>query len=175
MQQAPGDDAVAEDLTRAVHVVEEGLQRADPPADAAGDEVPFGGVDDPGDQVEREGPLDPRVVEGDAAVGEHPGELGGPGAQLQRAERLEGGWRAANNAWYGGRGTPGRSNISSQASAMTYLSSMSAMSGDQEGFVSPDGFACYEALSDRSRESVSHSWVAPSVTRSPLTSPTSRQ
>ena len=89
-QHPPRDDSVGENLPAGVDVGEERLQRADPLPDAAHDQVPFHGVDDPGDQVERERPFLPAQVEGDAAVGEHPRELIGAEAQLRRVHRLQG-------------------------------------------------------------------------------------
>jgi hypothetical protein len=81
---------VGEDLTPAVHVGEETLEGGDPLAHGAGDEVPLGGVDDPGDQVERERPLLPAVGESDATVGEHPRQLVGAEPQVGAGQRLQG-------------------------------------------------------------------------------------
>ena len=52
-----GDDAVLDDLLVVVDVVDEQVQRADPLLEAALDPVPFGGRDDPRDDVERKDPL----------------------------------------------------------------------------------------------------------------------
>ena len=87
--EAPRDDALVDgagDLALAgVDVVEEGLERGDPLHDPALDDLPLVGGDDPGHRVEREGPLLPRVVEGDALVEVGPGE--GVGALLERLAR----------------------------------------------------------------------------------------
>ncbi len=87
--EPPWDHAVVERVAGTVHVGEERLERADPLPDAAGDQVPLDGVDDPRDQVEREGPFLALVVEGDPAVGEHPCQLVGTEPQLTRVHRLQ--------------------------------------------------------------------------------------
>ena len=73
----------------AVDVGEERLEDPDPLADAPRDEVPLRRVDDPRDEVGGHGPFLARVVVGDAAVGEHPGQLVRAVPQLGRVHRLE--------------------------------------------------------------------------------------
>ncbi len=85
----PGQHPVGERVPGPVHVGEEGLQREDPLLDAPRDQVPLDGVDHPGDEVQGEGPLLARVVVGDPAVGEHPGQLVRPETQLTRIQRLQ--------------------------------------------------------------------------------------
>ena len=87
--QAPGDHAVVEGAARPVDVGQERLQGLDPLADPPGDEIPLGRVDDPRDEVGGHGPFLARVVVGDAAVGEHPGQLVRAVPQLARVHRLE--------------------------------------------------------------------------------------
>ena len=55
--QPARDDAVAQDLLVAIDIVEELLQCPDPLSDAAFELRPLGGRDDPGHQIQREGPL----------------------------------------------------------------------------------------------------------------------
>jgi hypothetical protein len=73
-----------------INVGEEGLQGEDPLPDTADDQVPFHGVHDPGDEVQRERPFFAGVVVGDPPVGEHPGQLIRPEAQFRRIQRLQG-------------------------------------------------------------------------------------
>ncbi len=87
--EAPGEHAVVEGAAGAVDVGEERLEDPDPLADAARDEVPLGGVDDPRDEVGGHRPFLARVVVGDTAVGEHAGQLVGAVPQLGRVHRLE--------------------------------------------------------------------------------------
>jgi hypothetical protein len=87
--QPPGHHPVGERLARPVHVGQERLQRQHPLPDAPGDQVPFGRVDHPRDQVQRERPLLAREVVGDPAVGEHPRQLVGPVAQLGGVQWLQ--------------------------------------------------------------------------------------
>ena len=105
------DDAVVEDLAGVVHVGQERLQRPDPLLDAGLDRRPGLQLDDPGEHVEREGPLLAADVEGDALV-----EVGvlqrleavdevGPAQVLAATRRVVGRARAASSA----------SNISSYA------------------------------------------------------------
>ena len=70
--EAARDDAVGEDLTRAVDVGEEPFEREHALADAGLDDRPFLRRDDAGHEVERERPLGPRQREGDALVAEGP-------------------------------------------------------------------------------------------------------
>ena len=70
--EPPGNDAVPQDLTGAVHVVEERFERAHALGDAALDEQPLARRDHARDEVERERPLLlARVRERDAAIAEH--------------------------------------------------------------------------------------------------------
>ena len=67
--QLARDHAVGEHPPLAVDVGEERLQRPDPLRHAGLDRLPLGRRDDPGHQVERERPLHPADVEGDARLG----------------------------------------------------------------------------------------------------------
>ena len=79
--QTARDHAVGEDLARPVDVGEEPLEREHALAHAGLDDGPFVGVDDPGNEIEREGPLLTRVGERDPLVVE--------GAVARRAPDLE--------------------------------------------------------------------------------------
>ena len=79
--QTTRDHAVGEDLARPVDVGEEPLEREDALAYPGLDDGPFVGVDDPGHQIEREGPLLARVGERDPLVVE--------GAVARRAPEFE--------------------------------------------------------------------------------------
>jgi hypothetical protein len=78
-------DPVGHDALLAVDVVQEALQGPDPLLHAALDDVPLAGGDHPGHDVEREGTLLPREVEGHAPVQEGAGH--GVGAGVDVAER----------------------------------------------------------------------------------------
>ncbi len=95
--QPPGHDAVADDLTLAVDVGDEAVQRLDALLHAVRDEVPLGGRDDPRDQIERERaipglPVGPGRVEGDPALHEDRVAALGRGLQAlapQPVQRLD--------------------------------------------------------------------------------------
>ncbi len=77
-----GDEAVADDAGRAVHVVEEELEGAHPLGHPVGHPRPLGGGEDARHHVEGERSLLPVEVEGDALVHEGPGESGGAGRDV---------------------------------------------------------------------------------------------
>ncbi len=87
--QPAGDDPVGQDLRPPVDVGEERLQRPDTLGDAAFDDVPFGVVQQAGDEVQREGPLLAEEVEGDPGVPERPVERGLAGGEVAAAQRPE--------------------------------------------------------------------------------------
>ena len=84
------DDAVGHHGHLVVDVVEERLEGADALRHAAFQHVPLVGRDDPGHDVQREGPLLPREVEGDAAVQEGPRHGIGAGADISQREFAQG-------------------------------------------------------------------------------------
>ena len=101
-----GDDAVGEDLPRAVDVVDEGVDRPHPLLEPGREPLPFGGGEDARDDVERDDPLGRLLLaidgEGDAEAAE--GGLGGLLAAVElgrrrvgqpAGERLEAGARLA--------------------------------------------------------------------------------
>jgi len=72
-----------------VDVGQERLKHPDPLADPLGDQIPFGGIDDPRDEVGGHGPLLARVVVGDTAVGEDAGQLVSAVPELARVHGLK--------------------------------------------------------------------------------------
>jgi hypothetical protein len=88
--QLPGDHAVGHHGHLVVHVVEEGLEGADPLGHAALQHVPLPRRNDPGDDVERKRALFPREVERHTAVQEGAGHRVGTGAHVGEGELAEG-------------------------------------------------------------------------------------
>ena len=86
----PGQDTIGEGVTGPINVGQEGFQGKHPLPDTSHDQVPFHGVHHPGDEVQRERPFLAGVVVGDPAVGEHPGQLIRPEAQLGWIQWLQG-------------------------------------------------------------------------------------
>jgi hypothetical protein len=94
--QLPGHDSVANDLAVAVDVLEERVQRPDPLYQAALDQLPLVGRDDPRHQVERERPVDARAVgardlEGDPLLGEDLVAAAAEVGELEPADQVEAG------------------------------------------------------------------------------------
>ena len=87
--QSAWHDAVGEDLAGPVDVGEEALEGEDPLADPGLDHRPFVGVDDAGDEVERERALLARVREGDALVVERTVAGGAAHLEVVARERAE--------------------------------------------------------------------------------------
>jgi hypothetical protein len=86
---APRHHAVGEHLARAVHVGQERLERPDALCHADLDRPPLRGRDDPGHDVQREGPFDAFERERDALIEERPGQHLGAYAQLSAGQGLE--------------------------------------------------------------------------------------
>ena len=98
-----GSTPVGDNLAAAVDIGEKCLQGQNALPDAPHDQVPFGGVDDPGDQVERERAFLALVVESHPAVGEDAGQLVRAEAQLAGVERLQRGkQRRVRGTWLAG-------------------------------------------------------------------------
>ena len=70
-----GDDALREGHTVAIGVCQERLDGADALTHTSGEVTPLLGVDDPRDQVEREGSLHALEGEGHPSFGEGPSQL----------------------------------------------------------------------------------------------------
>ena len=88
--QLARDHAVGHHRHLVVDVVEEGLQGPDALGHAPFQDGPLIGGDHPGDDVQREGPLLPREVEGHAAVQEGPRHRVGPGADVGQGQLAKG-------------------------------------------------------------------------------------
>jgi hypothetical protein len=84
--QATGDDPVVEDLAGPVEVGEQHLQRFHPLGHARRQGHPLALGDDPGHQVEREGPFLAEQLEGDAPVPKAPVAGRAPGFELVGGE-----------------------------------------------------------------------------------------
>ena len=89
--QPAGHEPLGQDLLRAVDVGQEGLESPHPLADPVFEDGPFLGGDDPGQQVERDGPLLAREGEGDALV---PQRAVAQGATFGEIVDAQGGQRA---------------------------------------------------------------------------------
>ena len=87
--QPARDDAIAQDLLVPVNIVEEPFQGDHPLGDTSLQPRPFGRRDDPGHQIQWEGPLLTGQREGDALIDECPAERLGAGTQLLGAGRRQ--------------------------------------------------------------------------------------
>ena len=75
VHQLGRDDAVLDDALVVVEVVDEQVEGAEPLDEAGLESVPLVGGDDPGDDVERPGPVDARVVAVDLKRHPDPSDL----------------------------------------------------------------------------------------------------